>query len=167
MKRSWPEASTPWSSKIALTRESTETWAKMSATASASRFCWNWRWMISPLCSRSSFSVTPASCLTWSETASAWSESSSWAMLILSGRTSRLARSRDVVDQHADRADRVAQADVAQALELLADGLDAAERDEGPQHVVGPLEDREDPDVADDLLPGLRPQVALAARELQ
>ena len=37
--------------------------------------------------------MTPASRFTWSETLSAWSESSSWARVSLSGRTSRWIRS--------------------------------------------------------------------------
>ena len=72
----------------------------------------------------------------------------------------------DVVGEHADRADRVAEADVAEAGELLADRLHRRERDEAAHHVVGALEDREDPDVAQDLLVGVRLHVPLAAAEL-
>src|SRR5205814_7267712 len=57
-----------------------------------------------------------------------------------------------VLRQRADRADRVAQLKVAEALDLLAERLERAERHERAHHVVGALEDREDPDVAQDLL---------------
>ena len=44
-----------------MTREITATWAKMSETAAESRFCWNWRSMISLRCLRSKPSVTERS----------------------------------------------------------------------------------------------------------
>ena len=139
----------------------------MSEIASASRFCWNWRSTIPPLCSRSSDSVAPRSSLTWSATASACA----FELRVRHRDPVRahlaLDPAADVVGEHADRADRVAEADLAEPRELLADRLHPRERDEGPHHVVGALEDREDADVAQDLLVGLVAHVARAALELQ
>ena len=121
--------------------------------------------MIPFLCSRSSDSVTLRSSLTWSETASAWVESSGWASVILSGASPDPPA--DVVGEHADRADRVGQLEAAEVRQLLADRLDPGQRDEGAHDVVRALEDREDPDVAQDLLVGLVAHVSRAALELQ
>ena len=59
------------------------------------------------------------------------------------------------------------QVEVAELGELVAQRLERGERHVGAHHVVGALEDREDPDVAQDLLVGLVLHVALAALELQ
>ena len=65
-----------------------------------------------------------------------------------------------------ERAERVAQVEVGHALQLVAQRLQRRERDVGAHHVVRALEDREDPDVAHDLLVGLVAHVALPALEL-
>ncbi len=73
----------------------------------------------------------------------------------------------DVVGQHADRADRVAEVHLAELAEPLAHGLHRREGDERAHHVVGALEDREDARVAQRLLVGLVAHVAGAALELE
>jgi hypothetical protein len=66
----------------------------------------------------------------------------------------------EVVEQDADRADWIGEPDLAEPGELLADRLHHAEGDERAHDVVGALEDREDADVAQDLLVGLVAHVA-------
>ena len=132
------------------------------------RFCWNWRCGRFPCpCSRSSDSLTSRSRLTWSETASAWLFELRCALRDLVGPDLALDPPADVVGQHAERADRIGEVELAEPRELLAERLHPDQRDERAQHVVGALEDREDADVAQDLLVGLVAHVAVAALELQ
>ena len=137
----------------------------MSAIAAEIRFCWNWA-LDDPLLVLAQQRLGHRrSSLTWSETASACSESSGWASRSAPGAPGA-DPAADVVGEHPDRADRVAEADLAEPGELLAHRLHPRERDERAHDVVGALEDREDADVAEDLLVGLVAHVAGAALEL-
>ena len=93
MKRSWPEASTPWSSKIELTRESTRDLGVDVGDGVGEALLLELALDDLLLVLAQQLLGDVAQRLTWSETASACSESSAWAVLILSGRTSRWMRS--------------------------------------------------------------------------
>src|SRR5437588_224378 len=66
----------------------------------------------------------------------------------------------------ANHADRVAEIEVGEQLELVTQWLEHRQRHERAQHVVGALEDRKDADVAHDLLVGLGAEIASPALEL-
>jgi hypothetical protein len=72
-----------------------------------------------------------------------------------------------VVGEDADAADRVGEVEVAQVGDLVGDSLEAGEGDEGTQHVVGALKDREDTAVAQRLGRRRVGHVRLAAEELE
>src|ERR1044072_6473815 len=124
----------------------------MSMAAWARRFCWRcWFWM-SPPWTRSSFSAVVRSWPTCSVTRAAWRVRAGGGGGV--GAAERVGpqpapdASTDVVGEHPDAADRVGQVDLAQVRDLVGDGFQPGEGDEGPQHVVGAFEDGEHAAVA-------------------